>query len=146
MDNIKAFDTYASYIFDKLYKHFPICANFEPKEEISEIEVSPNLKEIERIKLFSATLVWLEKNGFISITSSIPKDRTTAVVEYYSFFCVELTVKGLNLLTSPTPKAINKTKRLGEEIVEKVKKGAYTEAGREIVEAMLDLISKKGLE
>ncbi len=146
MDNIKAFDAYASYIFNKLYQNFPICANFEPKEEIGDVDVSPQLGDVERIRLFSATLIWLEKNGFVRVTSTIPKERSTAVAEYYSFFCVELTIKGLNLLTSPTPKSINKAKRLGEEIVEKVKKGAYTEAGREIVEAMLDLISKKGLE
>lgn len=151
MDNIKLFDTYSSYIFEKLYKNFPICVDFKPKEEIKIIDeeiiqhtMLIDLDEEQKAKIFGASIMWLERNGFIAVKLTEPNNKNPIhPIIYFNIFCVELTIKGLNLLTSPAPKTLNKTKKLGDEIVEKIKQGAFIEAGREIVEAMFEFANKR---
>ena len=144
MNNIKLFDTYASYIFEKLYKNFPLCVDFNPRVEVKNLNIDNEIDDEEKAKIFSASMMWLERNGFISVKMTEPSNKNPIKPMIYSnIFCVELTIKGLNLLTSPAPKTLNKHKKLGEEIVEKVKQGAFLEAGREIIEAMFEFTIKR---
>jgi len=150
-ENIKLFDTYSSYIFEKLYKEFPICVDFKPLEEVKIIDdeiiqntILIDLDLAQKAKIFGASIMWLERNGFIAVKMTEPNNKNPIKPMIYSnIFCVELTIKGLNLLTSPAPKALNKHKKLGDEIVEKVKQGAFLEAGREIIEAMMEFASER---
>ena len=92
-------------------------------------------------------MLWLTNNGFIDFKTSYPDSKRPAYpLEYSNFMCVSLTLKGLNLLTSPKPKSINKSKKLGEEIAEKVKQGSLLEAGKMLTENMFDFIIEKGLK
>jgi len=152
MQNITFFDACCSYVFDKLYKNFPLCVDFKPEEDI-EIIIEEIVKYPERVielddekkkKIFSTTILWLERNGFVRVHSTEPSNKNPIIpLVYRNIFCVELTIKGLNLLTSPIPKSLNKRKKLGDEIVEKVKQGAFLEAGREIIEAMFEFSIKR---
>ncbi len=143
MENIKIFDAYAGYIFEKIYKNFPLCVDFAPYKEIEAVDAAPG-EEIERkVLIFCATILWLERNGFIRIAMSEPTNRNAVVpLIYRNFMCVELTIEGLNLLTSPAPKTLDK-KSVGEEIVKKVKSGMFTEAGKIATKAMFEYGVKK---
>ena len=144
MDNIKLFDLYSSYIFDKLYKSFPKCINFSPPEEIHQEQDITTLENKEKIIIFSETILWLEENDFIRIKSKIPNtQRPVEPIPFNAFICVRLSLKGLNLLTSPIPKSLNKRKKLGDEIVEHVKKGFFVEAGKLLTEAMFEFSKEK---
>ena len=141
-ENIKLFDTFAGFAFNKMYKAFPLCVEFKVNDDIKQIASIKNASEQTNI-IFSSTLIWLERNGFIRIHSSFPDNRDAVVpMVYQEFLCVELTLDGLNLLTSPTPKTLNKNS-VGEEIVTKVKSGMYTEAGRIATKAMFEYGIKK---
>ena len=150
--NIKLFDTYSGYIFKRLYENFPKCVNFEDVgKEVQSIEeeygVLANLSLEEKVIIFSETMLWLTNNGFIDFTHSYPNSKRPAQpMAYSNFLCISLTLKGLNLLTSPKPKSLNKHKKLGEEIVEKVKQGSLTEAGKLLTEGMFEFVIKKGFD
>jgi hypothetical protein len=140
--NIKLFDMYSGYIFEKLYKKFPLCVDFVPDNELEQIYSSDDIDE-DNMLVFCSTLTWLERNSFIHIASSSPQNRkATMPMIYHSFSCVELTLDGLNLLTSPTPKTLSK-KSVGDDIVEKVKSGMFGEAGRIATKAMFEYGIKK---
>jgi len=142
MQNIKLFDMYSGYIFEKLYKKFPLCVDFVPESELKNIHNSDNFDE-ENALVLCSTLTWLERNKFIHIASSSPDNRNaTMPMIYHSFSCVELTLNGLNLLTSPAPKTLSK-KSVGDDIVEKVKSGMFAEAGRIATKAMFEYGIKK---
>jgi len=140
--NIKLFDMFAGYAFEKMYKSFPLCVEFKPQEDIATITPKKEISEHDMI-VFGSTLLWLEHNGFIHIQSSFPDNRNpVSPLVYHEFYCVELTLKGLNLLTSHIPKTLEK-KSVGDELITKVKSGMYTEAGKLATKAMFELgISK----
>ncbi len=155
--NIKLFDIYCSYLFDKLYRSFPKCITINDlNKEIEQIDETYseefkkhnlNISQTEKNIIFSETMLWLESNKIVTYVDSYPKaKRPIEPMEFSYFMCISLTLKGLNLLTSPKPKSINKHKKLGEEIIEKVKGGSLVEAGRMITENMFDFIIKKGIE
>ncbi|BAF69562.1 hypothetical protein [Nitratiruptor sp. SB155-2] len=157
MKNIQLFDLYSSYIFQRLYEEFPKCISIEPVDkELAEIDekfadefkkLNINIDMFEKNLIFSETILWLTNNGFITFSSSYPDTkRPVEPMPYQHFLCISLTLKGLNLLTSPKPKSINKHKKLGEEIVEKVKHGSLVEAGKMLTENMFDFVIRKGLE
>jgi len=136
-ENIKLFDTFAGYAFEKMYKAFPLCVEFQVEDDIKKIASIKSADEQINI-IFSSTLIWLERNGFIHIHSSFPDNRNAIIpMVYQEFLCVELTLNGLNLLTSPVPKTLSK-KSVGDEIVTKVKSGMYTEAGKLATKAMFE--------
>ena len=150
MKNIELFDAYSSYIFNELYTNFPKCVNFNDIDEIvakldknSSIEkLTKDLSLIEKNIMFSETMLWLTNNGFIDFVRSEPNTkRPTIPSEYKYFWCVSLSIKGLNLLTSPKPKSINKPKKLGEEVFEKIKQGSFIEAGKMITENMFEFLN-----
>jgi len=152
MDNIKLFDLYSSFIFNELYKNFPKCIHFndidkivltlEKEEEIKNLTQHLDLKE--KNIIFSETLLWLTNNGFIDFAKSYPDTKRPATAMPYQYFmCVTLTIKGLNLLNSPKPKALNKTKKLGEEIYEKIKQGSFLEAGKILTDGMFEFASER---
>ena len=140
--NIKLFDMFAGYAFEKMYKSFPLCVEFKPQEDIKTIKHTEDVSEYDNI-VFGSTLLWLERNDFIHIQSSFPdnRDPVTPLV-YHEFFCVELTLKGLNLLSSPIPKTLDKNS-VGDELITKVKSGMYTEAGKLATKAMFDYSLRK---
>ena len=141
-ENIKLFDMYAGYAFEKLYKSFPLCIELIPNEELIQIHNKDTIDENKAL-VFCSTLLWLEKNGFIRIASTTPQNRSAVIPMVYSdFMCVELTLNGLNLLTSPTPQTLNK-KSVGDEIAQKVKSGMFTEAGKIATRAMFEFGVKK---
>ena len=155
--NIELFDIYCSYIFEKLYASFPKCVSIEDLDnELEKIDedfedefkkLNINTSREDKNIIFSETLLWLTNNGFLDFTDSYPNTkRPSSPMPYHHFLCITLTIKGLNLLTSPKPKSINKHKKLGEEIAEKVKHGSLLEAGKMITENMFDFIIKKGIE
>ena len=157
MRNIELFDIYASYLFNKLYEMFPLCVTIESvdkevalidetfEEEFRKLNIQ--IEQEQKNIIFSETILWLTNNGFIDYKSSYPDTkRPAAPMPYQYFMCITLTIKGLNLLTSPKPKSINKHKKLGEEIVEKVKHGSLIEAGKMITENMFDFLITKGIE
>ena len=153
MDNIKLFDLYSSFIFSELYKNFPKCINFEDIDKIV-LSLEKDNKEIQRITenmeleerniIFSETLLWLTNNGFIDFAKAYPDTkRPILAMPYQYFMCVSLTIKGLNLLNSPKPKSLNKTKKLGEEIYEKIKQGSFIEAGKILTDGMFEFASER---
>jgi len=152
MDNIKLFDLYSSFIFNELYKNFPKCIHFndidkivltlEKEEEIKNLTQHLDLKE--KNIIFSETLLWLNEEGFVKFKTSSPATtRPVEPIKYQFFMCVRLSLKGLNLLTSPKPKALNKTKKLGEEIYEKIKQGLFLEAGKILTDGMFEFASER---
>ena len=153
MDNIKLFDVYSSYIFEKLYKNFPKCVNFEDidkivltleKKDKSIQSLTEEMELKEKNIIFSETMLWLTNNGFIDFKTSQPDSKRPVQPVPYSFFmCVSLTIKGLNLLNSPKPKSLNKTKKLGEEIYEKIKQGSFIEAGKILTDGMFEFASER---
>ena len=153
MDNIKLFDLYSSYIFNELYKNFPKCSNFEDidgivlnlEKENKEIQkIVRNMELEEKNMIFTETLLWLTNNGFIDFVASHPDSKRPAQpMPYLYFMCVSLTIKGLNLLNSPKPKNLNKTKKLGEEIYEKIKQGSFVEAGKILTDGMIEFVNER---
>ncbi len=157
MKNIELFDIYASYLFNKLYQEFPKCAtidNVDKEIEAIDEEFAEEFKKLniqlpaeEKNIIFSETILWLTNNGFIDYKTSYPDTkRPAAPMPYGYFLCITLTIKGLNLLTSPKPKSISKHRKLGDEIVEKVKHGSLVEAGKMLTENMFEFVVRKGLE
>ncbi len=137
MDNIKLFDAYTAYVFQKIYENFPKCINFEPLKELKNIQDTTNFSEEEKGIIFCETMLWLEENGFLKIKNKIPPtDRPLEPMLYQGFYCVRLTIKGLNLLSLPKPKTFDK--KVGEEIISKVKQGLFTEAGKIITQSMFE--------
>ena len=156
MDNIKLFDLYSSYVFNELYKNFPKCVNFEDIDKIV-LELEKDNKDIKKITenmeleakniIFSETMLWLTNNEFINFVTSYPDSKRPAQpIPYMYFMCVSLTLKGLNLLNSPKPKSLNKTKKLGEEIYEKIKQGSLIEAGKILTDGMLEFANERILK
>lgn len=156
MDNIKLFDLYSSFIFSEIYKSFPKCVIFEDINKIV-LTLEKDNKEIEKITdkleleekniIFSETLLWLTNNNFIDFTTAYPDTKRPAQpLPYMYFMCVSLTIKGLNLLNSPKPKSLNKTKKLGEEIYEKIKQGSLLEAGKILTEGMFEFTTERILK
>jgi len=145
MKNIELFDAYAGYALERMYQKFPLCVDFIPKEEIARIDGESGDDTERRTLVFCATLLWLERNGFLRIALSEPTNRNAVVpMVYHQFICVELTIDGLNLLRSPTPKSISK-KSVGDDIIDKVKSGLFTEAGRIATRAMFEYGIKKAI-
>jgi len=151
-ENIKLFDLYSSFIFNELYKNFPKCANFEDIDKIvlnlekdGEIKkIAQNIELEEKNIIFAETMLWLTNNGFINFVTSYPDSKRPAQpMPYFYFMCVSLTVKGLNLLNSPKPKSLNKTKKLGEEIYEKIKQGSFVEAGKILTDGMIEFVNER---
>ena len=156
MKNIKLFDIYSSYLFEKLYNSFPKCITIDTvDDEIEKIDenfkdelkkLNLNISQEEKNIIFSETILWFTNNGFIDFTDSYPETkRPVESMSYQYFMCIILTIKGLNLLTSPKPKSISKHKRLGEEVTQMVKQGSLIEAGKLITENMFDFIITKGV-
>ena len=154
MNNIKIFDLYSSFIFNELYKNFPKCISFTDIDKvILELEkdnsiqnLTQNLPLEEKKILFSETILWLTNNNFIDFVNSHPSTKRPAQpIAYSNFLCITLTIKGLNLLNSPKPTSLNKTKKLGEEIYEKIKQGSFLEAGKMVTDGMFEFI-EKGLQ
>lgn len=155
--NIQLFDIYASYLLNRLYEEFPVCVTIDSvDDEIASIDEKFS-EEFEKLNIqidqdqknivFSETVLWLTNNGFIDFTNAYPDNkRPSAPMQYHYFLCMTLTIKGVNLLTSPKPKSISKHKKLGDEIMEKVRHGALLEAGKMLTENMFDFVVAKGLE
>jgi hypothetical protein len=143
-ENIKLFDGYSAYIFNQLYQNFPKCINFEPIKEIQNTHDNTEFSEEEKGVIFSETILWLEENELLKIKTKIPhSQRPVEPILFHQFLCVRLTIKGLNLLTSPKPKSIDKKQKLGEEIIQKVKQGLFVEAGKLVTEAMFEFTKGK---
>lgn len=151
MKNIALFDACSGYLFDRLYRAFPLCIDFAPKEDIEEMEKDPQIKKLiedseaagifkqgDTETLFSSTVLWLAHNDFIEFATSSPRtDRPHIAMPYDFFGCVQLTQKGLGLMTSHPPKSLKRSARLGEEIVKQVKEGSLKEAGKMITGAIV---------
>ncbi len=141
MDNILLFDLFSGIVFEKLYKNFPKCVHIETekilKEFANELNEFKNFDFNEQGIIFSETLYWLKNNNFIRFKETHKRVEPLFV---YDFFCVELTIKGLNLLKSPLPEIVNK-KSLGDEIVENFKKGFFKEAGKIAAGAIVKIIT-----
>jgi len=157
MKNIELFDIYSSYLFNKLYQEFPLCVTIDNvDQEVEKIDeefaeefkkLNINLPTEEKNIIFTETILWLTNNGFLDYKTSYPDTKRPATpMPYHYFMCITLTLKGLNLLTSPKPKSISKHKKLGDESVEKVKHGSLVEAGKMLTENMFEFMIRKGLE
>jgi len=155
--NIELFDIYASYMLNRLYEEFPVCVTVDNvDDEIAAIDekfeeefkkLNIRIDRTQKNIVFSETVLWLANNGFIDFTNSYPEDKRPSAPTPYSFFlCITLTIKGVNLLTGPKPKSINKHRKLGDEIMDKVRHGALIEAGKMLTENMFDFVVAKGLE
>ena len=149
MKNIELFDAYTGHLLKRLYENFPRCIEVKPDDEIATIRASSGGALIESFDdeesriIFAETVLWLTRNGFIEYRDSEPSTRRPyEPMPYRVFYCVELTIDGLNLLTSPKPKAL-KGKRVGDAIVEHVKKGAFVEAGKIATQTMFAYAVKK---
>ena len=133
-ENIKIFDTFSTSIFQKLYKNFPLCIVIVPSDEIKEFkEFKTSCDDLEII--FSESMYWLQSNDFIKF--SYPKERVETPVAISEFNCVELTLKGLNILKSPTPQTLHNKRTLGEDILDKFKKGLIQEASKLTISAII---------
>ena len=150
-NNIKLFDSYAGFIFNKVYSNFPKCVEINVTSDIQSARESDNTLKIEcenisdeeQNIIFTETIFWLTRNGFINYKTSEPDNRRPIEpMPYRMFYCVELTINGLNLLSSPTPKTF-KVNSVGDEVIDSVKKGMYSEAGKVVTRAMFEFALKK---
>ena len=141
--NIEMFDIFASYIFEKTYKEFPKCINIEIQKELKILldELDASLSFDEKSIIFTESVLWLSNNGFIRYAHPNIK-RPIQPVAIESFMCVELTLKGLNLLKSPIPQTLTQ-KTVGNEIIEKFKEGSISEAGKLTMNAILSTGANK---
>ena len=150
-NNVKIFDIFSGFIFDKLYSNFPKCIEIVVDEDVHKARakdnslkvICENFSQSEMNIIFSETMLWLTNNGFIRFKTSQPdRKRPAYPMEYTAFYWVELTINGLNLLKSPPPKTLSQTS-VGDEIVASVKNGAYSEAGKIVTSAIFEFALTK---
>lgn len=105
VDNIKAFDIVVVTILAKLYKNFPEKINIECELFCAELEIEGYSLD-KKIKLCSATMEFLQENGFVLSNTKVPS---------IGWAKVGLTMKGLSALRSE-PQSLKKGESIGEKL------------------------------
>ncbi len=110
MKNIEQFNKCVGVIFAHLYGNFPRRTPIGLKR-LPELEGTPHL-------VFNNTVQFLEEEGYVSFTGTLPRTPDGDVVG------VRLTEKGLTILNA-IPEAIDGGLSFGEQLSEHVKSGSW---------------------
>ncbi len=140
MKNIELFDLYCAKIFSELYSNFPVCIDINTQEFSTLESHSFEIKEKDCELIFSETMLWLKNNALISFTNP-PNSRPVRAFAYGDFGCVNLTLKGINILRSRASVGLNMDDTVGASIYKHSKKGAYDIAAGVLTAALSSLVS-----
>lgn len=128
MSNQELFNKFVIVLLDDLQKKFPKKQNYS----IGQFEY---LDCEENYGVFSGSIDFLKKEHIIDFREQV----------YGGFVGVSLTGKGLNLLNS-TPSSISKSKTLGNQVSDAIKRGtveAYNSIFKELLKQASSTIVKK---